>query len=244
MKTLGDRIRELRIAQQKTQVQLGDLAGVSKQAISKIESGDTKKPASSTLDPIAESLGVTTQELRGVSPYRQSSLARSDPNWRDIKGFAQAAGLGNGAEAEEYAIAHSLKFRTQSLSRKRLQADKLCVFYGKGDSMLPRIHPGDAILFDTTDTRPQDGMIYILMWKNDYYAKRAEILDDVVYFRADNPHGDHGWKKPKKMAGRDPIEIIGRVRWIGSWEGYDAPCAVSSFDPGSEVTPHDDIGEY
>lgn len=142
-----------------------------------------------------------------------------DPDWRDIRGFAQAAGLGDGAEAEEYAVAHALKFRTQSLSRKRLQADKLCVFYGKGDSMLPRIQPGDAILFDTTDTKPRDGMIYVIMWKGEYYAKRAELLDDAVYFRTDNPSGDHGWQKPRRMDNtRDPIQIIGRVRWIGSWE--------------------------
>ena len=31
--------------------------------------------------------------------------------------------------------------------------------------------------------------------------------------------GDHGWTKPRRMDDkRHPIEVIGRVRWIGSWE--------------------------
>jgi hypothetical protein len=41
----------------------------------------------------------------------------------------------------------------------------------------------------------------------------------VVYFEALNPDGDHAWKKPKKFGDRkNPIRILGRVRWIGSWE--------------------------
>jgi phage repressor protein C with HTH and peptisase S24 domain len=93
------------------------------------------------------------------------------------------------------------------------------VFYGKGDSMEPRIKSGDAILFDTSDTRAIDGAIYIILWRGEYYAKRALVLDDVVYFATDNPRGDHNWTKPKRVdAKRDPITIVGRVRWIGSWE--------------------------
>jgi hypothetical protein len=55
---------------------------------------------------------------------------------------------------------------------------------------------------------------------NEYQVKRCEIIDDIVYFRADNPAGDHNWAKPKRMDNkRHPIQVIDRVRWIGSWEG-------------------------
>ena len=33
----------------------------------------------------------------------------------------------------------------------------------------------------------------------EYYVKRALLLDDAVYFTADNADGDHGWKRPKRM---------------------------------------------
>lgn len=154
--------------------------------------------------------------------------ARQDPGsvqgWDDIQGFAQAVGLGNGSEAAEYAETHRLKFRAESLSRKRLNAASLAVMYGSGESMLPRIQPGDAIMFDLDDTRPRDGHLFVIMLDGagaaEYQVKRCEILGDLVYFRADNSSGDHAWKKPRLMTDpKRPITIIGRVRWIGSWEG-------------------------
>ncbi len=172
-------------------------------------------------------LGISaTYVLDGIG--QPMMVARQDPGsvqgWDDIQGFAQAVGLGNGPEAAEYAETHRLKFRAESLSRKRLNAASLAVMYGAGESMLPRIQPGDAIMFDLDDTRPRDGHLYVIMLDGagaaEYQVKRCEILGDLVYFRADNSSGDHAWKKPRLMT--DPkrqITIIGRVRWIGSWEG-------------------------
>lgn len=163
--------------------------------------------------------------IRSDLPEQQPAVAQhqtgsGDSEWRDILGYSQALGLGSGAEATEYAETHRLKFRADSLTRKGLHARNLHVYYGKGDSMEPRINDGDAILFDTSDTRPSDGQIFVIQLGREIYAKRCEILDETVYFRTDNPNGDHQWKKPKKMSNpRQPIEILGRVRWIGSWEG-------------------------
>ena len=157
--------------------------------------------------------------LHGKGPMEPSPAPLSDEGWLDVLGYSQAVGLGRGAEAQEYAETHSLKFRASSLAKKRLRPAGLAVMYGDGDSMMPRIKKGDAVLFDTADTRPQDGAIYVVQWRGEIYAKRAEIIDDVVYFRADNPEGDHNWRKPKRMDGkRDPVQVLGRVRWIGSWE--------------------------
>jgi phage repressor protein C with HTH and peptisase S24 domain len=177
-----------------------------------------------TVLAFARALDVDPTEIRSDLPeQRLSPAAAADAGWLDVQGFAQAVGLGSGPEADEYAEAHKLKFRAESLSRKRLFARNLAVMYGTGDSMLPRIHPGDAILFDTSDTKPRDGAIFVVqvhgIAKAEYQAKRCMVLDEAVYFAADNPAGDHQWRKPRRMdAKRAPIEIIGRVRWIGSWE--------------------------
>lgn len=139
--------------------------------------------------------------------------------WDDVRASAQAVGLGNGVEADEYAEVYKLKFKTGSLQKKRLNPKSLRVFYGKGDSMLPRIRSGDAVLFDEADTKVIDDRVYVIMWRGEFNAKRAELLDGEIYFRADNPAADHNWRKPKRMASeKDPITVIGRVRWIGSWE--------------------------
>lgn len=217
--TIGDRLRDLREGAGLTLEQAGAIAGTSKQSMSQIEKGVTAKPNGVALEAWSRYYGVTLHWLTTGKGAKRQSDTVAETDWTDILGYAQAVGLGSGAEAQEYAETHKLKFRADSLARKRLRPAGLAVMYGQGDSMMPRIRPGDAILFDTTDTRPRDGGIFVVQWRGEIYAKRALLLDDTVFFQSDNPTGDHHWMKPKRMdAKRDPITILGRVRWIGSWE--------------------------
>lgn len=169
----------------------------------------------------ARQLGCSEAEIRDDLPEQQDQHgAANDPEYDDIPAYAQAAGLGAGMEAQEYAETHALKFKTSSLRKQGLLGRRLAVYYGKGDSMEPRIKTGDAILFDASDTKPVDGEIFIVAWRGEIYAKRIEFVDDIVVVKSDNPAGDHHWRKPKRLDNpREPIEILGRVRWIGSWEG-------------------------
>lgn len=220
MDTMGERLAAALRLRGMTPPDLIKQTGLSKAGVYFILDGTTRpdKVRSDTVTRICRVLGISRDWLQyGRGPI--DAVETSEPDWSDVAGYAQAAGLGTGAEANEYAETHKLKFKATSLRRKGLNADKLAVFYGKGDSMLPRIQDGDAILFDTSDTKPRDGTIYVIQWRGEYYAKRAMVLDDVVYFTTDNPNGDHSWNKPKRMdAKREPITVIGRVRWVGSWE--------------------------
>lgn len=171
----------------------------------------------------AKQLGCKDTDIRDDLPEQHyNSSAPSDDDYTDVTGYSQAAGLGSGAEAEEYAETHSLKFKKTSLRRRGIHNRPLAIYYGKGDSMEPTIEDGDAIMFDTSDTKPIDGMLYVIqvdgMAKPEYFVKRAMVLDAGVYFASDNPHGDHNWRKPKPMdSKRHPITVIGRVHWIGGW---------------------------
>ena len=222
--TIGDRIKEARKLRGMSRPQLAEAANIKYPTLAGIENND--QTGTTQLPQIADALGVSVRWLQsGKGPKEAGeSAANEDDGWSDIRGYAQAIGLGAGPEAQEYAETHKLKFRADSLARKRLRPNALAVMYGKGDSMEPRIHSGDAILFDTSDTRPRDGQVYVVMVDGggaakEYQVKRCEVIDDLVFFKSDNPRGDHNWKKPKRMdSPRHPIEIIGRVRWIGSWE--------------------------
>lgn len=205
-------------------VKPGDLISakvLSKAGIYFLLNGTTgaAKVRAGTVEKLCKHLRISRAWLLDGKGPMDAPSQPDEGEWDDVLGYGQAAGLGTGAEANEWAETHKLKFRTESLSRKRLNPTRLAVMYGKGDSMLPRIHSGDAILFDTGDVKPRDGAVFVVLWKGEYYAKRCEILDDLVFFKTDNPDGDHHWKKPKRMDAKDHIEIIGRVRWIGSWEG-------------------------
>nr|WP_255703328.1 S24 family peptidase [Lysobacter sp. GX 14042] len=140
-----------------------------------------------------------------------------DADWSDVLGYAQDVALGDGSLPDEYAETHKLKFRRDSLQRKGLRPGALQVYYGSGDSMEPRIHDGDAILFDTSDTRVVDNRIYVVRYEGHVYAKRLQVHGDLVFIESDNDT-DPKWRRPVLVREGDDFEVIGRVRWIGSWE--------------------------
>lgn len=214
----ADNLKRYRKARGLTQEALALACGWSGQSRIANYEARGRTPTLDDVEAIAHALGVTRPELLGDSLDRPPEI-----DWLDVSGYGQQVGLSDGEEAQEYAETHKLKFRADSLARKRLQTQNLAVFYGKGDSMEPRIHAGDAILFDQSDTRPRDGHLYVILvpgaGAESYSVKRCEIIEDMVFFKPDNPKGDHGWRKPKRMDdAKSPIKIIGRVRWIGSWE--------------------------
>ncbi|MGY0607423.1 XRE family transcriptional regulator [Stenotrophomonas sp. FS3] len=223
METIGSRIRAEREAQGVSRAELARSAGIAPSTLSDLELGLSK--STTALHKIARRLGLRPEWLETGRGSKDPATDTSESDWADIDGYAQAIGLGGGPEAQEYAETHKLKFRAESLARKRLRPNNLAVMYGKGDSMEPRIHSGDAILFDTSDVNPRDGQMYVIMVDGggaakEYHVKRCEVIDDLVFFKADNPRGDHNWRKPKRLdSPKHPIQVIGRVRWIGSWEG-------------------------
>jgi phage repressor protein C with HTH and peptisase S24 domain len=222
IETLGERLKSARIAASMSQTDLADVAGVSKQAISKIENNWTASPATTTLEPIARVLGVSLRWLLtganiGLGPGLSSLLdADFASDWSDIKGIRQAASLGDGAAPDEYSETHKLKFRADSLRRKKLRPEKLAVLYGRGDSMSPTIEDGDAILFDTSDTKLQDDKVYIINYDGQLLAKRLVQIGDVWCIASDNTT-DPKWRKPIPIDAVRGFQILGRVRWVAGW---------------------------
>ena len=211
----------------RTMEELGHLCGrKSKAAVSQwYSSGKIGKTSIAQISklimrPEGEILAVLRGHAIDSTQQVFSEIESQEKNvWADVRAFAQGVGLGSGQEADEYAEVHKLKFRHSSLRGKRLIPENLQIWTGTGDSMLPRIKSGDAVLFDKTDTKPVDGALYVVLLGSEYYVKRAEFLDDRVYFKSDNPAGDRKWIKARRMDNpKEPIQVFGRVRWIGSWE--------------------------
>lgn len=222
---MAERVKQAMVLRGMTAADLIARKVLSKAGIYFILDGTTKaeKIRASTVAKLSAALQVNPDWLQYGRGPMEGGAVPQEGEWENVKGYAQAIGLGGGPEAAEYAETHKLKFKSSSLARKRLRAPALAVMYGNGDSMEPRIHGGDAILFDTSDTRPKDGALFVVLvpgaQNNEYQVKRCEIIDDLVLFKADNPSGDHNWRKSKRMdSGKWPIQIVGRVRWIGSWE--------------------------
>lgn len=225
--TMGTRLKEALDLRGKQPPALIAALGVSKGAVYNILN-DTTKPDKVWADTawrICQYLRIRPEWLiygEGPMASDASVVASNDEDYADVTGYSQAAGLGSGAEADEYAETHSLKFKKTSLRRRGIYNRPLAVYYGKGDSMEPTIEDGDAILFDTSDTKVADGCLYLIQVHGaanpEYYVKRAMVLDGTVFFASDNPKGDHQWQKPRRMdSKREPITVVGRVHWIGGW---------------------------
>ena len=67
----GERLAQQRKTQGLTQVQLADALGVSQQAVTAYESGQRRVPIS-TLPLLAQTLGVTVEDLIGVQTARST----------------------------------------------------------------------------------------------------------------------------------------------------------------------------
>lgn len=222
MNTIGERIKEARRVRGMSRPQLAEAAKIKYPTLAGIENND--QAGTTQLPLIAEALGVSAKWLQtGKGPMEPGVATVEQDDYADVVGYSQAVGLGAaGAEAEEYAETHSLKFKKSSLRGRGIYGRNLAIYYGKGDSMEPTIEDGDAILFDTSDTRVVDGCLYLIQVHGaanpEYYVKRAMVLDGTVFFSSDNPRGDHHWQKPRRMdSKREPITVVGRVHWIGGW---------------------------
>lgn len=220
---IGSRLKQIRTDAKLTQPAFAAIAGTSKQYVSQLESGRNQTPTPVYVERWARHFGISVRWIvSGDGPMRQSA-AQSD-DWADVHATTQRVGLGAGVEAEDYAETHKLKFKRSSLARKRLKADRLEVAYGHGESMLPRVHDGDAVLFDTSDTTPRDGHMYVICVEGrgdrpEPQVKRCLTIGDLTFFAADNPSAAPEWSKPRRIDDpRKTIRVLGRVRWIGSWE--------------------------
>lgn len=221
---IGERIKELRESANMSFEAFGQIANTSKQYVSGLEKGRIQRPNGVFLERWARHFHINMRWLAEGKGPKDTGASEDDGDWPLVRATTQRLGLGSSAAVEEYAEAHKLKFRAASLHRKGLRPDMCEVAYGKGDSMLPRIHDGDAILFNRAQTDPKNRKLFVIeidgiTGQYEPQVKRCRIVGDQIYFEALNPDGDHTWSDPRPMNDkRHPIRILGQVRWIGSWE--------------------------
>jgi hypothetical protein len=196
-----------------TQSELGRWLNTSPQVINNWEMRGISKDGAIAIQ--AEK-GINATWLREGTG--QPDLAdRTNLGWTNVDATTQGVSLGGGSALEEYVETHQLKFRESSLRGQGLREQDLEVYYGRGDSMEPRIKDGDAILVNKAETRIIDDKVYFIRHEGHYFVKRLQTQDDMVFIVSENR--DHPqWRKPVLVRPNDDFEVLGRVRWIGSWE--------------------------
>ena len=196
------------------------LFGVSIESVRKWLEGESLPQQKRTMQ-IAEKLGVRAQWLlTGEEPMVSDDAASSSPIAErvEIRIWDARGASGHGALNDQARVIGTLTFKKRSLSRKSINADAAEAFYVDGDSMMPRLQDGDAVLFDTSDTKLRDGKVYVFNWNGRDYVKRLRFYEGRWHISSDNK-ADPEWRDDKPIDPvREPFIVRGRVRWIGSWE--------------------------
>lgn len=217
--SMGRRLQEALDRRDRTPPDVIAATKLSKGGVYNILNDDTQpdKVRELTVEKICSFLRISRAWLVWGKGGMDDVDVPDDLEWPNVIGVRVAAALGEGIEPDDYAETHKLKFRAESLARKKLDPEKLAVVYGKGDSMYPTIKDGDAILFDRRDTTPRKGKLYVVTYDKGLCAKRLNLLGGRWFLESDNQN-DPKWHDPILIDEVKGFEIHGRVRWIGSWE--------------------------
>ena len=86
--------------------------------------------------------------------------------------------------------------------------------------MMPRLHDGDLVLIDITDTNIKSNKVYVIRERDDIRVKRLELrYDDALVIKSDNQSPEYSDQVvPKEYT--DSIEVVGRVVHLVSGGGF------------------------
>lgn len=145
---IGDRLTHLRERRGWSMGQLASRSGVSRAAISRIESGDTPNPGTSTLARLSEALGVDLSEITGERPMpkRRADVFEGVAYVPVMRVRVQASGRPTWDDTRETVVVSS----QLAAGRPNIRAATV-----SGTCMEPYVMAGERIVFDP-DIHPQD----------------------------------------------------------------------------------------
>ena len=235
IRNLEDRIR-YRLSELKkehpnitfSQAWLAREANVSRAAVSKWLSGETKEIRGDTLNRAAKALKCSPEWLAGVSEHDNPSEKIVVPDYPTIAILEDMDNLdgyvmfdmydvklsaGNGAHATWIARKDEpLAFREAWTRKRGFKPEQVKGLYVRGDSMEPFLKDWDTVLIDTSDIDIVSGEIYAVNYKNNLFIKEARMQPDGLQLISYNPKYD-----PIKVTEEDAerFQVLGQMVWRG-----------------------------
>lgn len=115
---LGKKIERVRRLRGMTQTELGELLGITKQAVSKME--QTEKIDDERLEKIASALGVTTD---GLKEYNEETVLYNTNNFYENCGVKNA--IGNNQTFNNFPIEQTIELFEKLLEKQKEQFESL-----------------------------------------------------------------------------------------------------------------------
>ncbi|MBR4741676.1 MAG: helix-turn-helix transcriptional regulator, partial [Desulfovibrio sp.] len=109
-------------------------------------------------------------------------------------------------------VAGMYAFRKSFLETLNIKAKDAVMMYVSGDSMQPLICDRDTVMFNTKDTEPKEGHLYVVSFGDSLMVKRLQQIPSGWMLCSENPR-----YSPVSIEGDElaKLRIHGRVRWFG-----------------------------
>lgn len=216
----GDRIKLERQRLKKTQQEIADICGVSRETWSRYEAGKLemgKDVYKKFIDANADADFLVTGIAKDVYEAMISKNKIKTASLDDFVMVARheiAAAAGHGGVVTDESIVDHLAFKREWIKQTLgLDPAHLALIDARGDSMSPTIESGDLLLLDTRPEKAKHEGVYVINLNGALLVKRLRIrLTGVIEVLSDN--AQYG-KESISGAQMEQLIIVGRVVWHG-----------------------------
>ncbi len=213
---IGSLIRSARKDKKLNLEQLALIVGTDSGNLSRFERG-LQGASQELLTKILEALDLSIADARlaaAKNPWPQSDRSPSKDDYALIRQYSASGECGDGYLNGHVELSEGLAFKRDWLARIGAKAENLAVMYASGDSMEPYIFDGDVVLFDTKDTEPRHGQVYVVR-RPDCSVSIKRLVQQLAgdwVIKSDNPD-----RSDEKVSADTIHELpfVGRVIWRG-----------------------------
>ena len=197
-----------------TREKIGEVFGVSRQRITAmLEKPLPPHRLKQLEDAFCMSISETVEQF-GTEDFIKSpeELSKDGFKYLPIRGDVSAS-CGNGVyvyDESQTAVYPISEFLLKSLGASVTDTD---IIFASGDSMLPEIKDGDALMVDKSKKDIIDGQIYIIRSNGQLLCKRLQkIPPQKIKIVSDNPKYDPYYIDFSNVIDFD-FDVVGRVLW-------------------------------
>ncbi|WP_289683821.1 helix-turn-helix domain-containing protein [Faecalibaculum rodentium] len=215
MTVLGDRMRNLRKEKNKSLAEMSKETGLTRSAISNYENG-IRKPRQETLELITDYFNVDTDYLLGRTDVKNVL------NLDGIYNAGYKAGVKenlNQINLQPVPVYDAISCGTGSWIGERPESyvgipetmlSPACQYFANkaaGDSMVPKIHPGDYVVFEESPSIPS-GAIGSFSLNGEYYCKRLKRFPNgQIWLYSENTN-----YQPILVTPEDDFRVLGKYK--------------------------------
>lgn len=206
--TIGKKIKELRLSKGMTLEELGNRVGVGKSTVRKWETGEIANMRRDKIQKLADALDIPVGKLMGWPNSDKKTKASLGVSAGMIPVLSE---IPCGTSTKVYA---NITDDVVEIEESLAQTGEYYGLRAKGDSMLPKIEPGDIMIIHAQN-HIESGQVAIVKVDGEVTCKRIKKYRDGLELIGINPTYQPQFFTKEEIKEK-PIEIVGRVMEVRS----------------------------